>query len=201
MTNRVPLNVNVHPLPVRGSLLRLVILIALIAGGLVFAGWCIESGSQEDAEQQAGVFEEVQLITGSANLTVRITVSGFRAGSIDDLSGFNVPPGERDNIPYYVWFSAKLTSGSYNPRDLFPITAGQWSAVSSAGTTLRGVRLGGELQPCPQINTERFSTGAPAEGCFMVFNETGQNLAEASLNLDGREISRWRFRPNIRPNA
>lgn len=187
------MSVNVDRPRGQGSIVRLLVLIPLIAGVLVFVGWCVESQKQGDRGHLAGAFQEVQVAAGSGNVTMNITVNGFRAGSVDDLYGFKVPPGDRDKIPYYVWFTAKVTSGSFKPEDPFPIVSDQWGAVSSAGETVKGVRLGAELQPCPQINTERLSGGEPAEGCFMVFSETGQKLVAASLNLDGHETSRWNF--------
>lgn len=187
------MSVNVVRPRVQDSVVRLLVLIPLIAGFLVFVGWYVQSGTQEGRGHLAGLFQEVQIAAGSGKVTMNITVNGFRAGSVDDLYGFKFLPGDRDKTPYYVWFTAKVTSGSFKPEDPFPIMSDQWGAVSSVGETLKGVRLGAELQPCPQINTERLSAGEPAEGCFMAFSETGQELVSASLNLDGHETYRWNF--------
>lgn len=189
----MPLSVNLDPSPVRrsgGGLLILILLIALI---LTFSTWCLHTWSPGDGARQAGAFQEVQVAAGSGYASLNITVSGFRAGTTEDLSGFDIPSGERDKVPYYVWFTATSASGLYTVQDPLPIAADKWGAVSSDGKTLKGVLITGELQSCPQIDTGRLAAGEPTEGCFVVFNETGHLLTEASLNLSSGEIRAWRF--------
>lgn len=189
----MPLSRILEPRTVRGSAGRLLILLPFIGLVLGFGSWCLASWKPGDLQREAGAFHEARVAAASGNVTLQITVTGFRAGSLDDLSGFDVPLGDHKKVPHYVWFTAKLASGIYHTKDPFPITADQWGAVSSDGTTLRGVLLSGQLQPCPQIDTERLAAGEPAEGCFMVFNETGRALAEASLKLGSGEIRGWNF--------
>lgn len=193
MTRLDAIRVNADESSAPGSVGRLRILILLTAGALLAVSWFLASRIPADQGSRAGAFQEVQVQAGSGKATVQITVTGFRAGNIDDLHGFSLPSEARSKIPYYVWFTARLTSGSVNGEGSFPIAGDHWRAVSSAGKALYGVRLEGELQPCPHIKMERLSAGEPAEGCFMVFNDTTGELSGASLNVEDREPVRWRF--------
>lgn len=129
--------------------MRLLILLPLIALVLVLAPLYIESRTVADRGRQAGASQDVQVAAGSGNVTLKITVTGFRVGSLEDLFRFRCFPDFQNKNPYYIWFKAKVTSGSLSPQESFPIEGGQWGAVSLEGPTLNGVRLSGDLQPCP----------------------------------------------------
>lgn len=143
--------------------------------------------------EPAGTFQQVQVATGSENVSLKIAVTGFRVGSLEDLSKFDVPAEFQNKTPYYIWFKAKVTSGSLKTEHPFPIKGNQWSVLSAGGETLNGVKLEGDLQPCPHISSSQLSAGEADEGCFLVFNGTRENLAVASLNLDNQPVSSWRF--------
>lgn len=186
------MKVNADESSARGSLRPLWILLLLITGTLLGASWLL-ARIPADQGSRAGAFQEVRASAWSGKATIQISVTGFRAGTIDDLHGFTIPSEARSKIPYYVWFTARVTSGSVNGESSFPIAGDQWRAVSSNGKALTGVRLEGELQPCPHLKMGRLTAGEPAEGCFMVFSDTSGELAGASLNLQDLEPLRWRF--------
>lgn len=173
-----------------GRLLVLTIFITLI---FAYATLWLQIWKPGDGTRRAGTFQDVQVATGSGPVTFQITVSGFRAGSTADLSGFNIPAEHQEKTPHFVWFTVKSMSGNYSAKDPFPIAADQWHAISSDGNTLRGVLLRGELQPCPHVDTALVAAGESSEGCFMVLLETGHHLTQASLNPGGGETRAWTF--------
>lgn len=187
------MKMKVEPARGRGSIVPLLVLIAVAAGILAFVAYFIESRAAEDRGRQAGTSAEVQVDAGSEKATLKITVTSVRPGSAEDLASFDIPAEAQDKIPHYVWFRSKVTSGSLNREEPFPITMDQWEAVSSGGETLKGIPLDADLQPCPRISTEQLSAGETDEGCFMVFNEAGKTLKSVALHLGGGEIIRWRL--------
>lgn len=175
------------------SIVRVLLLLSLVAGIVAFVANYLESRAAEDRGRQVGSSAEVRIGDGSQKATLKIAVTNVRPGTIEDLAGFDVPVKDQDKIPHYIWFRSKITSGSLNPEEAFPITSDQWEAVSSGGETLKAIHLGGDLQPCPRISNERLLDVESDEGCFMVFNEAGKSIQSVALNAPSGEIIRWRF--------
>jgi hypothetical protein len=141
------------------------------AGGLTPTGTTLAVG-----ETATVMYETKSLSDEGTQLAV--TAVSVKAGSIDDLEGFDLDAQSKLSDPFYVTVSfANVGPLPMEPGGIFGVI----TAHNTAGDELNRLSLIGEFEPCQGDVPDDLAVGASYTDCGVYLAPTGQDISKVTL--------------------
>lgn len=140
-------------------------------------GGLTPTGTKLAVGQTATVMYETKSLSKDGT-KLEVTTVSVKAGSIDDLAGFDLDAQSKVSDPFYVTVTFKNVGPlPMEPGGIFGVI----SAHNTSGDELNRLSLIGEFEPCQGDVPDNLAVGASYTDCGVYLAPTGQNISDVTL--------------------